>query len=148
MVRFLSGGNGVYCSSQLQACSGPHPVGPGGFSPRVRRLKCRPNHSSSFGGGVRNVWSCTSMPPYVFQRGAKEEGPFCVERGKIVATDRRSKPETPKYPAMLPTSTVTSDWCCCIMQMKWAAHVVWCCKKCIHSLKECHPRCACRNYIC
>jgi hypothetical protein len=58
--------------------------------------------------------------PIRLQRGAKEEGPFCVERGKIAAIDRKSKPEIAAIdlkskPEILdevkPASTVTSDWC-------------------------------------
>jgi len=70
-VRFSAGiGNSSPChrvQTGSGAHSGSHPMGTRGSFPMIKRLRGEADHSSEFSAEVKNAWSYTSTPQYVFK---------------------------------------------------------------------------------
>jgi hypothetical protein len=64
------GSDGMFSRHSVETGSGVHtasyPMGPGALSPRVKRPMRENGHTSPHRAEVKNAWSYTSTPPYIF----------------------------------------------------------------------------------
>jgi hypothetical protein len=69
-VRFPTGAGNFSVHHRVQTGSGAHtaycPMGTGVLSPGVKRPGCETGHSPPSSAEVKNTWSYTSTPQYVF----------------------------------------------------------------------------------
>jgi hypothetical protein len=76
MVRFPLGAGNFSLHHRVQNGSGAHPASYPmvkvlrTLSLRVKRLGCEAGHSPPSSAEVKNAWSCTSTPQYVFMAGS------------------------------------------------------------------------------